>query len=151
MAAAFRHWNEYKSFQACFPRSCIKVVQKCFAIYVFPNKPRHLKGCSKKFAIYMRPLKAHEIQCDPSFKSLRSKSPNLGLVHVVLISPSERHIKRAANSPPKQRKSCSPWCMHDQSSMNGGAESSLYLLLLESCVYLLLSYPFACTKHLILW
>jgi hypothetical protein len=63
-----------------------------------------LKDVQKKFAIYMCPLKAHEIQCDPSFKSPRSKSPNLGLEHVVLISPSERHIKRATNSPPQTKK-----------------------------------------------
>jgi hypothetical protein len=34
-----------------------------------------LKVIQKMFAIYMCPLKAHEIQCDPSFKSPRSKKP----------------------------------------------------------------------------
>jgi hypothetical protein len=98
-----------------------------------------LKVIQKKFAIYMCPLKAHEIQCDPSFKSPRSKKPKFRS-GALSFDFTIREAHKKGNKyppPPKQRKSCSPWCMHDQSSMNGGGSRGFFILTCSGVLCLL--------------
>lgn len=132
MAAAFRHWNEYKKLSSLFSKALCQGCSKnvlpfmCSLINLII-----LKVIQKKFAIYMCPLKAHEIQCDPSFKSPRSKKPKFrsGALSFdfTIREAHKKGNKYHPTTPPKQRKSCSPWWMHDQSSMNGGSRGFFIL------------------------